>query len=1115
MATADPAKEMENLQISKTKELKGTEKRDTLIAIEKKYQQQWSDKKLFEVDAPSIEEYPLGSISADELREKHPKWFGCIAYSYVNGKLHAGHVFSQSKVEFGAGTARMSGKRALFPMGWHATGMPIPAVADKLKYEIEKFGRDFEGYKEEEEEVEEPAPVTTVKRDDVTKFSTKKSKATAKTAKAKYQFQIMQSMGIPTEQIHLFADAQYWLTFFPHLGQQDVSSLGFRVDWRRSFITTDINPYYDSFVRWQMNRLKELGKIKFGKRYTVYSIKDGQPCMDHDRSEGEGVGPQEYTGLKMKVLEWAPKAKEALESKLPADASVYLVPATLRPETMYGQCALFVSPKITYGIFKASEKEYYLVTHRASRNMAYQGVFATEGEIEHLTDISGADVIGSLVNAPLSVHSEGVRVLPMDTILPSKGTGVVSCVPSDSPADWITLMDLRKKAAYYGIEQAWAELEVVPVIDTPMGDLIAKSLCEQLKIGSPKDTVQLEKAKDTAYTEGFYKGTMKVGDYKGEAVETAKPKVRKQLIDGGLAFVYSEPERKVISRSADECIVALMDQWYLDYGEPTWRDQALEWVANADGKGLDTFGNETRNAFEGVLNWLNQWACARSYGLGTKLPFDPKFVVESLSDSTIYMAYYTICHFLHADIYGKEPGTLNVSADQMTDDVWDAVFCRRELDDEVIKASGISKSSLQTMKRSFEYFYPLDLRSSGKDLIGNHLTFFLYIHIAIFPKKYWPRGIRTNGHLLLNGEKMSKSTGNFMTLEDMAKKYGADASRIGLADAGDTMGDSNFEEDVANQAILRLHTARDWCEETIKNKGELRTGEYNYFDEIFNNDLNALAKETIAQYKETSYKLALKAGFYDLNNALSFYRESTASSKMHVDLAVRFIELQCLLIAVIAPHWADSVWQEILQKPQSIQLELFPEVPETDASLTAARKYIASTASSVNSAESLQMRKKAKGKEVAFDPKKAKKLTITMNERFPAYQEQLTALLASMWDPATKSVDDKALNGKIPKADMKKGMPFVQALKKRLQAGEAEADVFERKLAFDETKVLISMVEYLKRSANLAEVQIIKAQEGGGGADVVTGAAVDKAAMPANAESAVPGSPSFLFANVE
>ena len=32
-------------------------------------------------------------------------------------------------------------------------------------------------------------------------------------------------------------------------------------------MTTDANPFYDAFVRWQMNRLKELDKIKFGKRY--------------------------------------------------------------------------------------------------------------------------------------------------------------------------------------------------------------------------------------------------------------------------------------------------------------------------------------------------------------------------------------------------------------------------------------------------------------------------------------------------------------------------------------------------------------------------------------------------------------------------------------------------------------------------------------------------------------------------------------------------------------------------------------------------------------------------------------------------------------------------------
>ncbi len=32
--------------------------------------------------------------------------------------------------------------------------------------------------------------------------------------------------------------------------------MGCGVDWRRSFITTDVNPYYDSFIRWQFEVLR-------------------------------------------------------------------------------------------------------------------------------------------------------------------------------------------------------------------------------------------------------------------------------------------------------------------------------------------------------------------------------------------------------------------------------------------------------------------------------------------------------------------------------------------------------------------------------------------------------------------------------------------------------------------------------------------------------------------------------------------------------------------------------------------------------------------------------------------------------------------------------------------
>jgi len=98
-------------------------------------------------------------------------------------------------------------------------------------------------------------------------------------------------------------------------------------------MTADANPYYDTFVRWQMNRLHEQNRIQFGERYTVYSPKDGQPCMDHDRQSGEAVNPQEYTCVKMEVLEWGPNVDGDMKQAI-GGRKVWMVAATLRPETM-------------------------------------------------------------------------------------------------------------------------------------------------------------------------------------------------------------------------------------------------------------------------------------------------------------------------------------------------------------------------------------------------------------------------------------------------------------------------------------------------------------------------------------------------------------------------------------------------------------------------------------------------------------------------------------------------------------------------------------------------------------------------------------------------------------
>lgn len=338
----------------------------------------------------------LQDMTPEEIRAKYPKWFGTFPYAYMNGSLHLGHAFSLSKVEFAVGYERMKGRRALFPWAFHCTGMPIKAAADKLVNEIAKFGDDFSGYRDEEEDVgnADQPPTSSLTQSNAPKAE--KGKLAAKSGGLKYQFQILENMGVERSEIHKFADPVYWLRYFPPIAKADTASMGARLDWRRAFLTTDVNPYYDSFVRWQMNLLRAQQKIAFGERYTIYSPKDGQPCMDHDRSSGEALGPQEYTALKMEVCEWGARAAD-VAAKLPANARTFFVAATLRPETMYGQTNCYVGPAIEYGLFKINDQDVYLCTERAARNMAFQGVTKERGVVEKLASVKGEALIGTKI----------------------------------------------------------------------------------------------------------------------------------------------------------------------------------------------------------------------------------------------------------------------------------------------------------------------------------------------------------------------------------------------------------------------------------------------------------------------------------------------------------------------------------------------------------------------------------------------------------------------------------------------------------------------------------------------------------------------------------------------
>lgn len=249
------------------------------------------------------------------------------------------------------------------------------------------------------------------------------------------QYEILINCEVDDKEIPQFVDPYYWLSYFPIRAQQDLKFFGACVDHRRSFITTSRNPYYDSFIQWQFSILKEKGVIKFGKRPSIYSPKDKEMCADHDRAEGEGVGPQEYTLIKLLVTD--EKAEKVFDTK----ENIYLVAATLRPETMYGQTNCFVLPDGKYGIYRMANGELWVCSSHSARNMSYQLLTENWGETKMIKEVLGSSLIGLKVKAPLTSY-EHIYVWPMLSIDMAKGTGVVTSVPSDAPDDYAVLVDL-------------------------------------------------------------------------------------------------------------------------------------------------------------------------------------------------------------------------------------------------------------------------------------------------------------------------------------------------------------------------------------------------------------------------------------------------------------------------------------------------------------------------------------------------------------------------------------------------------------------------------------------------------------------------------------------------
>lgn len=1032
-----------------TAEPKSHARRDQLLQIEEEIQKIWEEEKIYERSA---------SNSGQD------KYLVTFPYPYMNGKLHLGHAFSMTKAEFAVRYQSLLGKNALFPFGFHCTGMPISACADKLKNEMNDFGvpptQNFPARpKRGDPDYDEANPPK------------------------KYQWEIMQEMGIPDDEIPNFTDPYYWLSYFPPKAITDLKRFGVATDFRRSFITTDANPFYDKFIQWQFLTLRELEKVSFGSRYSIYSRATNQICADHDRASGEGVKPKEYTIVKLLVNRPYPpaleRAFEALAHEDRGMVNVYLAAATLRPETMFGQTNCWLAPEGDYGLFRVSATDLFVCTERSATNLAYQGYSYPEPhKVEQVGhSFKGVELFGAAITPPSSTVYKTVYVLPMMTVSTKKTTGVVTSVPSDSPDDYAALTDLKKKEALrekYGIKDEWVmPFEPVPIIDIEGYDpCIAVQLYDKMKIQSQNDADKLAVAKDEAYLKGFNDGVLNgnCSEFAGRKISTIKNDVRDWLIQNGHAIPYAEPENQVISRSGDECVVAILDQWYMKYGEEEWRNLVDQHI---NGPNFRTFNEATQKELEHTVGWLKEWACSRSYGLGTFLPWDKQVLIESLSDSTIYMAYYTIAHLLQGGcLNGSDVSArpLGITPEQLTPRVFDYIFLGKEYpaDEDNVP----EESKLRQMRDEFEYWYPVNMRVSGKDLIKNHLTFALYNHAAIWEpngkhhnhkKNMLPESFYCNGYVMVDGFKMSKSLGNFLSVSQTVEEFSSDATRMALADAGDTHDDANFSRLNANSAILRLTTNMAWIKDVMENGDTLLRKvdaevPYNIqsADKVFETKLELAVQHTKEFYDRMLFREVMKSACFDLQSARDEYRLIVGGTLMREDLIHRYIEVSTLMMSPITPHICDHIWRNILKREGSIVTHgRFPvaDVSKIDMVAIQSAKYLDDTLAEFRQAVKNAQKKKT--------PNKPNVAIVYYADSYTEWQQQVLELMRDVYEKdglagiSNNQVMAKNLGQKITnKRVMNNAMSFFAFKQREFIASKEDSAILSGKVPFDEKSII-------------------------------------------------------------
>jgi leucyl-tRNA synthetase len=280
------------------------------------------------------------------------------------------------------------------------------------------------------------------------------------------------------------------------------------------------------------------------------------------------------------------------------------------------------------------------------------------------------------------------------------------------------------------------------------------------------------------------------------------------------------------------------------------------------------------------------------------------------------MAYYTIAKIINEK---------KIPAEKLSDEVFDYVFLGKGNLKQISKRVSLEEKIIEEMRKEFEYFYPVDLRNSGKDLLQNHLTFYLFHHVAIWDNpKYWPKAIGVNGFVNVLGTKMSKSLGNIIPLRNLIEACGADLVRINIVASNEGLNDADWRD----ESLIGYSSRIQFLSNLISDLEKAKKKNIQNIDLFLQSKIQEHIKNLTQNYEEMRFRSAAQIVLFDFTNDIKWYIDrNNGIENCNQKILFEALTTAIKLISPFLPHLSEEFWERLGNKT-FVSVEAWPKFEE-------------------------------------------------------------------------------------------------------------------------------------------------------------------------------------------